>query len=165
MRKCVDAYVLSIPYNIECTLYSVHICSDTSYIKKNIIPPLILFSKSVQFSVPILEDPWTPKLPTKPTSVPSSLRPPVKILRLTARSKLENNTVGRCGPNFSGRCEICVFRFKIRVMRACRCENVKIRNLLLRSRPSGHCEIVWVLSDGLSAAIPARRPAGFFHLW
>ena len=41
---------------------------------------------------------------------------------------------------------------------------VKIRNLLLRSRPSGHCEIVWVHSDGLAAASTARRLTDFRYL-
>ena len=40
---------------------------------------------------------------------------------------------------------------------------VKLRSLLLRSRPSGYCEIVCVLSDGLASVSPARRLAGLFH--
>ena len=31
------------------------------------------------------------------------------------------------------------------------------------SPPSGHCVIAWLLSDGLDAASPARRLAGFLY--
>ena len=40
---------------------------------------------------------------------------------------------------------------------------VEIRNLQLRNRPSGHCEIMCVLSDGRDVASPASRLVGFFH--
>ena len=42
---------------------------------------------------------------------------------------------------------------------------VKKRSLLLRSRHFGHCEIVWVLSDGRAAVSPAHRLVGFFPAW
>ena len=62
---------------------------------------------------------------------------------------------------FSVACETCGFYVRYALAAAKILYVVKKRSLLLRRRPSGHCEIVWVLSDNLAAASPAGRLAGF----
>ena len=61
-----------------------------------------------------------------------------------------------------GRCEMC-FSMQDAKLPAVKMPCVfKIRNLLRLRRPFGHCEIVWVLSDGLAVAagLPARWEPG-----
>ena len=61
-------------------------------------------------------------------------------------------------------CEICIFYVNCALVSAKMFMLLK-KNLLQHSRPSGCCEIVWVLSDCLAAVSPALRLAGFRMIW